>query len=183
METDKLLYQRFLEGDQYAFEELVLKNKDNLIYFLKRYVSDIFICEDIAQDVFAFIYVYKEKYNFKNSFKTYIYAIGKNKAVDYIRKYSRQALFSEENYKNIDEEELIEKVVKGEEVKLLHSTIKKLKIDYQRAIHLIDFEEMSYKETGVVMGKTVPQIKILIFRARRTLKNLLEREEYTYEKR
>lgn len=49
METDKLVYQHFLDGDKYAFEELVLKNKDNLIYFLKRYFSDVFICEDISE--------------------------------------------------------------------------------------------------------------------------------------
>lgn len=183
MQTDELLYERFLDGDEYAFEELVLKNKDNLIYFLKRYIPDIFICEDIAQDVFAYVYVYKEKYNFKNSFKTYIYVIGKNKAVDYLRKYSRQVPFTKEHNNQTYEDEFIEKVIKDEEEKLLHNTIKKLKIDYQKAIHLIDFEEMSYKEAGVVMGKTVPQIKILIFRARKALKNLLEREEYNYEKR
>lgn len=182
METDKLLYQRFLDGDQHAFEELVLKNKDSLIYFLKRYIPDIFSCEDIAQDVFAIIYVHKEKYNFKSSFKTYLYTIGRNKAIDYIRKSSRQITFGEENVNEIHASEFIESFLKDEDSKLLHTAIKKLKLDYQKVIHLIDFEEMSYKEAGIIMGKTVPQIKILIFRARRSLKNLLESEGFNYEK-
>lgn len=185
MEADKLLYDRFLMGDTTAFEELVLKHKDNLIYFLQRYVKDVYTCEDIAQDCFAYLFIYKERYNKKYNFKTYLYAIAKNKAVDDIRKKNRQVVLSDTGIEAAsanDRDELFEKVVKDEKAMLLHKAILMLKADYQTAIHLIDFEEMTYKEAAEVMGKTMPQLKVLVFRARKALKVLLEKEGYADEK-
>lgn len=180
MEQDKELYKRFVEGDIAAFEELVLTHKDNLIYFLMRYVKDFSTCEDIAQEVFAAIFVKKENYNYKVSLKTYLYAIAKNKATDYIRKSGRIQSLSEHET-NSDDDELFNRVVQNEEQKLLHNAISKLKPDYQRAILLIDIDGFSYKDAANVMQKSLPQIKILIFRARNALKNLLVKEGYTNE--
>lgn len=183
MEADKKLYERFLQDDRDAFEQLVLKYKDNLIYFLQRYVRDIDQSEDIAQEVFAFIYVYKEKYNFQASFKTYLFTIARNKAVDYIRKHHKIIVMEQMPEEHSDEEELLKKVLKDEDSRLLHTAIKKMKAEYQTAIYLIDFEQLSYQETADIMGKTTSQIKILIFRARKMLKNLLVKEGYMHENR
>ena len=65
---DNILYKRFVEGDIDAFESLVLRYKDNLIYFISRYTGgDIYAAEDITQDVFAYIFVGKQSYNSKYS--------------------------------------------------------------------------------------------------------------------
>ncbi|MFZ2539010.1 MAG: RNA polymerase sigma factor [Oscillospiraceae bacterium] len=180
MEKDKELYKRFVDGDISAFEELVLTHKDNLIYFLTRYVNDLHTCEDIAQEVFATIFVKKESYNYKVSLKTYLYAIAKNKATDHIRKFSRiEKLSGDEN--NSDDDEIFNRVVKNEEQRLVHKAISKLKLDYQRVILLVDIDGLSYKDSANVMQKTLPQTKILIFRARKALKILLVKEGYTNE--
>ena len=55
------------------------------------------------------------------------------------------------------------------------------KEDYKTAIYLIDYEGFSYKEAGIILKKNSAQMKILIFRARRKLKSLIEQEEYTNE--
>lgn len=178
--SDKELYERFAAGDNTAFEALVLSHKDNLIYFLKRYVQDIHTCEDIAQDTFAAIFVYKDRYNYKTSFKTYLYAIAKNKAMDHIRKHSRLEPFGDEDLADEDDE-LFKRVVKKQEQIMVHKAIEKLRIDYQRVMILVDLEGLSYKEASDVLDKSVPQIKTLVFRARKALKNLLEKEGYTNE--
>ena len=85
-EITKEMYQEFLNGNMGVFDEIVLTFKDSLINFIKRYVKDYYIAEDISQDVFATIYVYRDKYNSKYSFKTYLFAIAKNKSIDYLRK-------------------------------------------------------------------------------------------------
>ena len=63
--TEKELYQEFLNGNKKSFEELVIKNKDKLIYFLQNYLKNIDISEDIAQDVFVYILIHKTNYDFK----------------------------------------------------------------------------------------------------------------------
>lgn len=183
MEQDKELYKRFVEGDIQAFEKLVLTHKDGLIYFLVRYINDISTCEDIAQDVFAAIFVKKGSYDSSKgvSFKTYLYTIAKNKATDHIRKFSRvKSLDTGENQSG-DNDELFNRVVKNDEQKMLYKAIDKLVLDYRQVILLVDIDGMSYKEAAHIMGKNIPQIKILIFRARKSLKNLLVKEGYTSE--
>ena len=176
MLDEKILYKKFLEGDINAFETLVIAHKDNLIYFISRYTGDAFIAEDIAQDVFAYVYVYKEKYNFNYSFKTYIYTLGRNKAIDYVRKQTKLKVlpFEKDNEILFSEDSLEEKVIKNEEKRLLINSLKKLKPDYEKAIYLVDFEELSYEEISKILGKTLGQTKVLIHRARKALKEMIK---------
>lgn len=173
----KILYKRFLEGDITAFETLVISYKDNLIYFISKYTKDIFIAEDIAQDVFAYIFVNKEKYDLKYSFNTFIFTLGKNKAIDYIRKQSRVILtpFDKDYEYYAEEESLEDKIIKDEEKEFLFKSIKELNPDYERAIYLADIEELPYKEIGKILGKTLGQTKVLIHRARKSLKSKMEK--------
>ena len=176
MNTEEQQYQRFLEGDKKAFEYLVLQYKDHLIYFINRYVMNIHTAEDIAQDVFVDIYINKERYHFRYRFKTYLYTIARNKAVDYIRKQGRQIpmvdmerLYEEQ----IEEESLLEQLIWKEERQQLLDAIKTLNSNYQALIVLIDLEGLSYQEAGKVLHKTVPQIKVSLHRARKALKERL----------
>ncbi len=184
MLDDKKLYQEFIEGNIESFEKLVINHKDNLIYFISRYTKDLYMAEDIAQDVFAHIYVYKEKYKFEYSFKTYIYTLGKNKAIDYVRKQTRLDMvsFNDSNDLLYSEENLEDKIIENEEKAHLINALKKLKPDYERAIYLVDFEELTYQEVSEILGKNLSQTKVLIHRARKALRKLLEEGADHYEK-
>jgi RNA polymerase sigma-70 factor (ECF subfamily) len=139
-----------------------------------QFIHDYHIAEDIAQESFANIYVYKERYNFKASFKTYLFTILRNKSIDYIRKNKRMILEEIEVINEVSSEDLI---IRQEQNNYVKSTINKLKDDYKIAIYLIDYNDMSYEEAASVMGKNSVQIKILIYRARKKLKLLLKDEK------
>lgn len=176
MNTEEQQYQRFLEGDKKAFEYLVLQYKDHLIYFINGYVMNIHTAEDIAQDVFVDIYINKERYHFRCRFKTYLYTIARNKAVDYIRKQGRQIPMVDMerlHEEQIEEESLLEQLIWKEERQQLLDAIKTLNSNYQALIVLIDLEGLSYQEAGKVLHKTVPQIKVSLHRARKALKERL----------
>lgn len=184
IKSDDEYYQLFLDGDNTGFEQLVMKYKDHLIYFIHRYIKNLDLAEDLAQDVFVEVLIHKERFKLSSSFKTYIFTIGHNKAVDYIRKYSRQILVEDlttpkdaEVWKQ-EESQLERHILQQEEKQLLMKSIKCLKEDYQAAILMVDLEGMSYKEASSVLHKTIPQMKILIYRARKALKKVLEKEEY-----
>lgn len=179
--NDNEYYARFLNGDKEAFEYLVLSYKDKLIYFLNRYVHNITIAEDLAQDAFVEVYVHKERFQLKGSFKTYLYTIGRNKAVDYIRRNERM-LFVAEYPEEAQEDALLDGLIKEEQKRHLHEAMKQLKNDYQAAISLIDIEGMSYAEAARILKKTDGQIKILIHRARKSLGKILEKEGCLDEK-
>lgn len=196
MREDDINYQRFLDGDIEGFETLVLTYKNNLIHFIYRYVQDYTLAEDIAQDAFVEVYVHKERFRLGDNFKTYLFTIGRNKAVDYIRKFGREMLqgeveqSQEEWFSNqsdhligrIPEKSPEEQMLQKEERQALYQAMDQLKDEYKEVLLLIDFEELSYQEAAKIMRKTLPQVKILVHRARKGLAKVMLKEGYQYEK-
>ncbi|MCI8655063.1 MAG: RNA polymerase sigma factor [Clostridia bacterium] len=177
--TDKQLYKDFLLGNKNSFEEIVIRHKDAIIYFIQRYVKSIDIAEDLAQDVFVYILINKRSYKFEYSLKTYLYTIAKSKALNYIKREKKIVQLDEIQHSEL--EELEEKVFRKERADNLKKCMKKLKIEYQDAIYLADIEELSYKEIGHILKKTETSVKVLIHRARRNLEKMIKEEGYKYE--
>lgn len=178
--TDKELYKEFLQGNNASFEEIVIRHKDAIIYFIQKYVKSIDIAEDIAQDVFVYILIHKKYYKFEYSLKTYLYTIAKSKSLNYIKREKRITNLDENQFEDL--EELEEKIFKNERAENLKLAIKKLNTDYQNAIYLADIENLSYKEIGHIMKKTQSSVKVLIHRARKALQKVVIEEEYKFEK-
>ena len=82
MEEDKKLYKEYLNGNEEAFNKIVNKYKNNLIYFISTYVKDLDVAEDIFQDSIIYIIENKEKYDNKYSLKAYLYLIAKSRALN-----------------------------------------------------------------------------------------------------
>lgn len=154
--TDKQLYQEFLKGNNNSFEKLVIRHKNNLIYFILTYVKSIDTAEDLAQDVFVYILIHKTNYDFKYSLKTYLYTIAKSKALNFLKR-EKKIIYMEnntilENNQNTDwnnqkEIETLEEIIfKKDNSIRLKNTIKKLKKEYAQAVYLADIEELSYKD-------------------------------------
>ena len=176
MLEDKELVRRFLNKDNEAFEQIIIKYRKSGVAFANRYVHDMFTAEDIVQESFAYLYVYADRYNFKYSFKTYLFAIIKNKSIDYIRKANRISLQEEITIDEQIDNNIETEYIKKEQKALVHGYINKLNDDYRTIIYLIDIEGFSYKEASEIMDKSVAQIKILVFRARKKLKTIIEKE-------
>lgn len=176
MERDEQDYKEFLAGDNAGFERLVLRYKDGLIQFINRFVRDIHQAEDLAQDAFVEVFVHPERYRSGTSFKTYLYTIGHHKAVDYVRKQARVTYVGEyEETGEYQEETLLEeRVIREEDKRELYHVMKTLKPDYEQILYLVDLEEMSYADAAKVLKKTEGQVKILVHRARKKLRQKIE---------
>ncbi len=176
-----LLYARFLEGDESAFEDIMNEYRHGLMFFIKRYVQNTEAAEDIAADVFAYLIFKPKKYNFKVSLKTYLYMLGRSRALDWLRKESRrthlplESLYSEPSS---DDDDLADIVIRDEEKRKLHDAIEALPKDYRSAMHLVYFEGLKYEEAAAVMKISKKQIENIIYRAKKTLRNSLEIDNY-----
>ncbi len=176
MLEDRILYKKFLDGDNNSFEDLIMKYKKNLIYFITRYTKNMDISEDIFQDVVVFILENKDYFNFNYSFKTYMYMIAKSKAINWIK----QEIITEniDDKEEIREENLLEDILLSKERKnKIQSVLNKMPLDYQMVIYLTKVEDLSYKETAIIMNKKETQIKKLSYNARKKLRKLLIEEK------
>ncbi len=177
--TDKELYQEFLQGQMKSFEEIIIRHKDKLIYFIQKYVKSIDIAEDIAQDVFVYILIHKEKYDFNYSLKTYLFTIAKSKSLNYLKREKRIVELNEQDIADVNE--LEERIFINERKQNLKLAMAKLKPEYREAVYFADIEELNYKEIGKIMNKTENGIKVLIHRARKNLEKIVREEAVKYE--
>lgn len=182
MDNGASSYRRFLEGDDNAFSEILNMYRDKLIFFINRTINNLSVAEELAADSFAELLIHPKRYNFSVSLKTYIFTIGHNKMVSYIRKNSRYVMTSLEDVteKSVEYASFEEEVLREEQRRLCNEAISKLPKDYQTVLHLLYFENMSYEEAGKVMNKSVKQVTNLAYRGRNSLKNILEQEGFEY---
>jgi RNA polymerase sigma-70 factor (ECF subfamily) len=183
MENGASSYRRFFDGDDNSFVDIIRDYKDGLILYLSTFVGNILIAEDLAEDTFIKLVTRRPRFTGSSSFKTWLYAIGRNVAIDYIRHNSKNTDISIEDCENlIDNVEQFEReYIKEESRIIIHKVIGRLKKEYQQVLWLIYFEELSNKEAARIMKKSVHSIENLVYRARLSLKSELEKEGFLNE--
>lgn len=176
-------YRRFLQGDDTAFVEIIRDYKDGLILYLNGFVNNILTAEELTEDVFFKLVTKKPRFNEKSSFKTWLYTIGRNTAVDYLRRNSKQKEVSAEEIRETEDERLSleQSYIKQERLLLIHRALEKLKPEYKQVLWLVYFEDFSQKETAKIMKKSVHSVETLVYRARLALKAELEKGGFIYE--
>jgi RNA polymerase sigma-70 factor (ECF subfamily) len=92
--TDAQLLQRYREGDERAFEEIVSRYKNSLYAFLRRFVNRQDIVEDVFQETFLQLYASRDSFDSDRPLRPWLFTIAANKAKDALRKIQRQASMS-----------------------------------------------------------------------------------------
>ena len=181
MDNGASSYRRFLDGEESAFDDIIKAFKENLIFFIDRYVHDMAAAEDIAIDVFSELLVHRHRYNFKVQLKTYLFMIGKSRALNYIKHRDKIQMVDYEDAQSelIYRENVEEKVLADERKRIVNSALETLPEEMREVIHLIYFEELSYEEAAKVMKKNKKQIDNLLYRAKEKLRvKIGEKGEY-----
>lgn len=178
MDNGARSYRRFLDGDESAFDEIMKGLFDNLVFFIDRYVHDAHAAEDIAIDTFSDLVVHKARYNFKVTLKTYLFMIGRSRALNYI-KHQRVLEFIElsdlENTQS-DESSPQNAVLIDERKRTVNAALQELSEDMRIAVHLVYFEDMTYAQAAKIMKKTIKQIDNLLYRAKGELRIILGKD-------
>ena len=183
MDNGASSYRRFLDGDDRGIAKIVEDYKDGLILYLNGYVSNIFIAEDLTEETFFRLITKKPRFSGKSTFKSWLYAIGRNVAVDYLRRNSKLLGTPIEDIDNyLSQEQSLEQAYIKEEGKIvIHRALSQLPTDYRVIIWLVFFESFSNREAAIIMKKSDRQIKDLLYHAKQSLKSKLEKDGFIYE--
>ena len=184
MDNGASSYRRFRDGgDESGLADIIRQYRDGLVFYLYSIVADLVIAEELAEDVFVLLGTKKPKDNGKSSFKTWLYTIGRNRALNYIKKQKRHSAISVEDCPEMaDDSFLLETMhILEERKQQLHRAMRKLKPEYRHILWLVYFEELSLKDAASILKKSVHSTETLVYRARRSLKQQLEKEGFIYE--
>ena len=183
MDNGKSAYKRWLDGDETAVGEIIGAYKDGLILYINGFVRNIGAAEELCEDAFVKIFTKKPKIREDVSFKTFLYAVGRNAALDRLRREKRRKSVGLDECAEISDDEInLEKGYLREERKIaVYSAMSRLKPEQRQILQLVYFEDFSVKEAARIMKKSVHAAETLAYRARLALKAELEKEGFTYE--
>ena len=182
MDNGASSYRRFLDGDDTGFTELVREYRDGLILFLNSFVRDLSAAEELAEDTFVRLGVRRPHFSGRSTFRTWLYAIGRNIALDALRKRAGDPTVSMEDCPEPADAELLENAYIREERKItVHRAMARLKSEYREVLWLLYFEDFSCKEAAKIMKKSTHGVETLAYRARQALKSELMMEGFACE--
>ena len=172
-EEIKLLYERFVRGEKEAVIEIVSRYRMRLIAFIKGYVRDDGIAEELASDVFAELLVKVPKLKEGAAFKTYLFSMAKNRALTYLRK--NKPLVTLSGKEKVYEWEDPEWVLLWSEAQrgVLYS-MESLHSEYRDILFLRYYEDLQLEDIGKIMKKNKKQVYNLLERAKKALKKVLK---------
>jgi RNA polymerase sigma-70 factor (ECF subfamily) len=193
-DSDAVLVQRAVAGDQRAFELLVIKYQRRLQRLIGRLVRDTDLVEDIAQETFIRAYRALPQFRGESQFYTWLYRIAVNTAKKFLQERKRSPTMSDRAFvANEDNDETFrvvvepindetpESVLAAKEIAAaVNSGLAALPLDLRQALTLREIEGLSYEEIAAVMDCPMGTVRSRIFRARELisakLKPMLERQ-------
>ncbi len=89
--TDAELLNRFRQGEEWAFRELVNRYKNSLYAFLRRFINQQDMVEDVFQDTFLQLFTSRDSFDADRPLRPWLFTIAANKAKDALRKMHRQS--------------------------------------------------------------------------------------------
>jgi RNA polymerase sigma-70 factor (ECF subfamily) len=193
-DTDLMLVQRTVAGDQKAYELLVLKYQRRIERLIGRMVRDTNLIEDIAQETFIRAYRALSQFRGEAQFYTWLYRIAVNTAKKALVDLKRDPVVSESALRGNDDDEETsgveneltsaetpETVLAAKEIaNTVNSAMEALPEELRQAVTLREIEGLSYEEIAEVMNCPIGTVRSRIFRAREAIsakvKPLLENQ-------
>ena len=182
-ESDLMLVERTVAGDQRAFELLVIKYQRRIQRLIGRMVRDVDLVEDIAQE--TFIRAYRALHQFRGDaqFYTWLYRIAVNTAKKALMELKHDPTVSESSFRSADDEdetsqprnepttdETPESMFAAKEIAaVVNAAMEALPADLRQAVTLREIEGLTYEEIAALMDCPIGTVRSRIFRAREAI--------------
>lgn len=153
------------------YNECVKSHADGVYRFVLKHIKDKDAAKDIVQDSFEKMWRKIDSIEGAKA-KTYLFTTAYHTLVDYTRKESKKADFTEVNFNEHSHNKQYSDLKQ-----ILNRGLEQLPEVQKSVLLLRDYEGYDYAEIGTITGLNESQVKVYIFRARNFLKNYIGRME------
>lgn len=130
-------------------------------------------CDDLTQNVFFRILLYRDKFDGYGKFTTWMYHIAHNVLVDHYKKSKSIEFITEYPENKIQDDKQADTfVLEKEKQEILTRALQKLDCNQREALTLSKFQGLKYKEIGEIFGCSEGAVKVRIFRALSALREI-----------
>jgi RNA polymerase sigma-70 factor (ECF subfamily) len=174
---------RLAEGHDAALNDLMERHAGPVYQFLYRMLSDEEDANDFAQETFARVYRYRDRYDGRK-FTTWLYTIASNLARNEYRRRGRHSNISldaecGDEGKTLGDTLKSNQAMPGDEAdsaeraRFVRNAVDELPAELREAIILCEWEEMSAEDAASVLNTTKRAVESKLYRARQRLRERL----------
>lgn len=166
--SDLDLVKEFKEGNDQAFNHLVLRYQEKIYWVVRRLLTDHDEADDVVQDVFVKVYHSLHSFKGDSSFFTWLYRIAINLSLNELRRKKTRKTFSIDDaaiqYES-DDVLPLEQVERKEQTRLIKEAIERLPEKQKKVFLLRYYEELPYDEIAKILKTSVGGLKANYFHA------------------
>jgi RNA polymerase sigma-70 factor (ECF subfamily) len=172
--TDEELLVRFRRGQREAFGQLVRRYERELFGYLRRYLGDSNLADDVFQNTFLQLYTKVGQYEAGRPVRPWLYTIATHQAIDALRRNGRhQALSLDQQREEVGDSDvqslmaLLESrhpspldLAQGEERRLqVRASVDRLPDFLRQVVILAYYQGLKYREIADILGIPVGTVK------------------------
>lgn len=176
--TDDLFIVHLIKaGDELAFKHLFELHFVPLCRFIRLYISEAKVAEDIVLDIFTGIWEKRQSWQIQLSIKAYLFQSARNRALNYLRDNER--FVTTGDFSSLEHFENDEGLEVRELQRLIEEAIGSLPPKCQEIFQKSRTDNLSNKEIAGQLQITVKAVEAQITRALKHIRHYLG-EGYTY---
>ena len=166
--SDLELIEEFRNGNDTAFNQLVLRYQEKIYWVVRRLLPDHDEADDVVQDIFVKVYRSLNSFKGDSSFYTWLYRIAMNLSLNEIRRKKTRRTFSlDENVVQHESKDPLplEMMEREERTQLIKDAIERLPEKQKKVFVLRYYEELPYEEISKILKTSVGGLKANYFHA------------------
>jgi RNA polymerase sigma-70 factor (ECF subfamily) len=171
--NDAELLKRYAAGDEGAFQELVGQYKDSVYAFLRRFLNDRDLVDDVFQETFMQLYVSRDTFDQSKPLRPWLFTIAANKAKDALRRHQRVdatnlgSMFDSEEHSiddvlntlDYDEHMPYDDLIREETAAQVKRVVARMPVKLREILILAYFHKFPYAQIAGILGIPVGTVK------------------------
>lgn len=174
------LVEEARRGNKAAFGELVLRYERRLIRLILQFIRDEAQAEDLAQETFVRVYKTFDQFDPSRRFGPWLFRIGVNLTLDYLRRRKRRgfwSLFSEANSERSPDPEVADPRQGIDLSQEVQHVLDQLPEAYRMVLVMRDLENFSTSEIAAILNRKEATIRWRLAEARARFQHLWSKRE------
>jgi len=161
-------------------EELYRTYFDIVYRYIRSISQDGSLAEEVTQETFFKALEKIDQFRGDCDVRVWLCQIAKNTLYDHLKKQKKQLLGDEklEKTENAGGELLEEKLAQRSQAMEIHKVLHRLSEPYKEVFSLRIFGELTFREIGMLFGKSENWARVTYYRARVKIREELEYEDY-----